>query len=377
MSVEHDQQRPSMVDEQIFAAAKNGDTTALAALLDAHPEKLHLRDEPYEHTLLHLAAAGGHVDTVKLRLDRGLDVNVREQGDNTYAMHWAAAEGHLDVVRTLADAGGDVVGHGDDHALDVIGWATCFHHCHRQVAELLVERGAHHHIFSAIAMELPDEVRRIASIDRAAVNTRMSRNEEHQLPLHFAVRSDRHGMVTLLLELGADPLAADGAGFSAAAYALSPEVDRPVMEAIASQTAAELLSASRGHRPARVGVLDLLAALALRNWDTAERMVRDEPRTVRPAATASALHMASKRGDVAAVKWLLDRGADPNALWDHWDAELTPLHLAALAGHLDVARALLEAGADPGIRDSKHEGDAIGWAQFFQRPEIARLLRQP
>src|SRR5262249_6013329 len=107
-----------------------GDAAALAALLDEHPEKLHVRDKPYEWTLLHLAANGGHLACADLLLRRGLDVNVRESGDNTYAMHWAAAHGHLDVVRRLADAGGDVIGHGDDHELEDIGWAACTNPCH-------------------------------------------------------------------------------------------------------------------------------------------------------------------------------------------------------------------------------------------------------
>ena len=102
---------------------------------------------------------------VNLLLDRGLDPNARERGDKTYAMHWAAAAGDLPVVRRLADAGGDVVGRGDDHELEVIGWATCWEDCdddaHRAVANFLVSRGAKHHIFSAIAMGLGDEVRRI------------------------------------------------------------------------------------------------------------------------------------------------------------------------------------------------------------------------
>ena len=115
---------------------------------------------------------------------------------------------------------------GDDHALEVIGWATCWDGCdddaHRAVADLLVSRGARHHIFSAIAMNLADEVRRIVAADPSALNRRMSRNENHQLPLHFAVRMNRPEMVALLLELGADPLGADGSGYPAAAYASSP-----------------------------------------------------------------------------------------------------------------------------------------------------------
>jgi ankyrin repeat protein len=135
------------LDGQLFDAARHGDVGRLRVLLDSHPDKLHARDKPYEWSLLHAAAHKGHLAAVELLLTRGLDVNTREKGDNTCAMHWAAAAAHLDVVRRLADAGGDVIGLGDDHALEVIGWATCWNECddeaHRAVADLLVSRASH------------------------------------------------------------------------------------------------------------------------------------------------------------------------------------------------------------------------------------------
>jgi ankyrin repeat protein len=290
-------------------------------------------------------------------------------------MHWAAAAGHLDVVRRLADAGGDVVGHGDDHELEVIGWATCWDGCddaaHRAVAEFLVSRGARHHIFSAISMNLGDEVSRIVAADPSALNRRMSRNENNQTPLHFAARMNRPEMVALLVELGADPLAADGGGQPIASYAKGREVDRRVMEAIRALTTAELTSAERGHRAARGGALDLVASLSLGDWGTAARLIRDN---VELLTSGGALQLLAKRGDAPAVKWLLDHGADPNARWTHWDADVTALHMAAWSGNVEVARLLLAAGADPGIRDSKHDGDAMGWAEHFERREIRGLL---
>jgi hypothetical protein len=93
-----------VTDGQLFDAAKIGNVTRLAALLDEHPEKLLARAKPYEWSLLHHAASNGHLAAVDLLLRRGLDVNTREKGDNTYAMHWAAAAGHLEVVRRLAAA---------------------------------------------------------------------------------------------------------------------------------------------------------------------------------------------------------------------------------------------------------------------------------
>ena len=125
-------------------ATRTGDVKTLEELLDEHSDKLHLNVPPYDGTLLHVAAQHGRLAVVDLLLKRGFDPNAREAGDNTYAMYWAAANGDLDIVRLLADAGGDVVGAGDDHQLEVIGWSAFGEH--RQVADFLVSRGARHHI---------------------------------------------------------------------------------------------------------------------------------------------------------------------------------------------------------------------------------------
>ena len=353
----------SGVDDRLFDAARRGDVTELAGLLDRYPEKRDARDRPYGQTLLHLAAKGGHLPAVELLLARGLDVNARDSGDNSYPMHWAAAAGHLDVVRRLADAGGDVVGAGDDHQLEVIGWASCWDgaddEVHRAIAAFLVSRGARHHIFSAIAFNLGDELRRIVALDPAALGRPQSRNEDFQLPLHFAVRQQRPEMVALLLELGADPLGKDGSGFPAAAYATAPDTDRPVFEVLR----------------ARGGPLDLLGALALGDEATAARLLEDDPGIVQPGgASFGVQHLMAKRGDAAAVAWLLGHGVDPSAVWPHWGCRLTPLHLAALGGHTGVARLLLAGGADPAIKDSEFDSDALGWAEFFKRTEIVELL---
>lgn len=368
------------IEGQLFDAATKGDVDRLTALLDEHPDKLHARAKPYEWTLLHFAAHNGHLAAVEVLLQRGLDVNTREKGDNTYAMHWAAAAGHLDVVRRLADAGGDVVGHGDDHGLDVIGWATGWDGSddatHRAVADFLVSRGARHHIISAISMNSADEVRKLVAADPAVLNGRMTRNENHAMPLHYAVLKNRPEMVSLLVELGADPLAVDGMGQPVATYATTPDIDRPVMEKIRGMTASELTSAVRGSRRPRGAMLDLVALLALGDWDTAARLLSEKPELVAPNGPgAGALHLMAKRNAVAAVRWLLDHGADPNARWAHWDADVTPLHLAASQGHAEVVRTLLAAGADRSIRDSKPDGDAIGWAEFFGQPEIVEILK--
>jgi len=363
------------VEGQLIESARTGNVERLKALLDEYPDKLRMKVPPYEASLLFPATQSGNLDAVDLLLERGLDVNYRESGDNTYALHWVAAQGNLAMVRKLVDAGGDVIGDGDDHAGGVIGWATCWDgrddDAHRAVVEFLVSRGARHHIFSAVAMNLADEVSRIVAKDPAALNQRQSRNENHQTPLQFAVRMNRPAMVRLLLELGADPLAVDGEGMPVAGYATDPEIDLPVMQKIRAMTLGELDSATRAQRAPHVGASDVLATVSLRDWETASTLVAAHPQVIDQGGT---LHLLVKRRDVAGVTWLLERGANPNAMWAHWDAEVTPLHLAALSGSAEAARVLLERGADPTIRDSKHGSDAIGWAQFFKRPEILSIL---
>jgi hypothetical protein len=242
--------------------------------------------------------------------------------------------------------------------LDVIGWATCFDECQVAVADFLVARGARHHIFSAVAMDLPDDVRRIAAADPAAVNSRQSHNEDFRRPLHFAVLKNRAEMVELLLMLGADPLGTDGSGYQAPVYATRPDVDRPIVEMIRAQ---------RG--------VDLFTALALGEFDRAAPLLRKDTHTGEARdVNAGVLHLMAKRNNFAAVTWLLDQGLDVNSRWWHWDAQVTPLHLAAAHGHIEVVRLLIDRGADAHIRDSKHDSDAIGWAEHFGQPEIVRSL---
>ena len=82
----------------------------------------------------------------------------------------------------------------------------------------------------------------------------------------------------------------------------------------------------------------------------------------------------AKRNDVAAVRWLLEHGADVNARWSHWGASATALHLAAAFGHVEVAQALLDAGADASLHDSRYDGDALAWARHFEQAATITLL---
>lgn len=173
-------------------------------------------------------------DLAELRrlLADGANPNVREDGDNALPLHFAVGRG-IEFVRALLDAGSDVQGAGDAHELDVIGWACCFPpHVPWDIVNLLVERGANHHVFSATACADRDLIRRVVATTPHALDRRLSKHEGGQSPLHYVVapsdglvgggfRTGSHyDMIDLLVELGADVEATDAKGRTPLALAM-------------------------------------------------------------------------------------------------------------------------------------------------------------
>lgn len=210
-----------MSADAFFAACRTGDVAALRELLERDRSLVGERTENGA-TGLHVALR--HPDAVRLLLEYGADPNVRETGDNALPLHFAAGGGPLESVRALLDGGSDVQGVGDAHRLDVIGWATVFAEARRDVVQLLVERGAKHHLFSAVALNDLDLVRRVVAEDPSALSRRLSTTEQEQTALHYVVAppdgllggtfrtGEHYRTLALLIELGADLEARDAKG---------------------------------------------------------------------------------------------------------------------------------------------------------------------
>jgi ankyrin repeat protein len=215
--------------QAFFAACAAGDLPALRDLLDREPGLVRERT-PEGATGLHLAVRSP--DAVRLLLERGADPNVREKSDNALPLHFAAGGGPIESVRALLDAGSDPQGAGDLHQMDAIGWATLHADARRDVADLLVERGARHHVFSAIALGDIDLLRRVVEGDPAALARRLSRFEQEQTALHYVVapadglvggrfRTGGHyRTLEALIALGADLEATDAKGRTPLAAAM-------------------------------------------------------------------------------------------------------------------------------------------------------------
>jgi ankyrin repeat protein len=208
--------RPAMVARALNAmldATEKGQVDKLRRLLDSHVELIDARGGNFwGRTALHMAAWRNRADCVRLLLQRGADVRIRDFGDNAYALHFAAKAADLDVIRLLVEAGSDVIGEGDDHQVGVLGWATCLAQVREEVAAYLLAHGAKLNLWSAIALGREADVREFIARDPSLLRARMSRNEYYRTPLHHAAAKNHPRIVQLLLNLGADANATDACG---------------------------------------------------------------------------------------------------------------------------------------------------------------------
>jgi ankyrin repeat protein len=91
---------------------------------------------------------------------------------------------------------------------------------------------------------------------------------------------------------------------------------------------------------------------------TLARLIADDPSVL---ANPLVIKGAVDFGQLALARWLLERGADPNARSNAASHD-TCLHSAAWNGNLEMVELLLQHGADPRLRDHEHDGTPAGWA---------------
>ena len=93
--------------------------------------------------------------------------------------------------------------------------------------------------------------------------------------------------------------------------------------------------------------LDVMEAAALGRIDALSELVSEDPARVgeHSADGFTPLHLAAFFGRPAVVEWLLERGADPNAVATN-PTMVQPLHSAAVSGVNESVVALVDGGAD-------------------------------
>src|SRR5215510_2883433 len=92
---------------------------------------------------------------------------------------------------------------------------------------------------------------------------------------------------------------------------------------------------------------------------------------------ADALSEATRKGDAAAVKKLLDEGVPVDTKFRY---DRTALSFAADRGHVEVVKLLLARGADINAKDTFYKASALSWAvspamdRKPQHTEVVKVL---
>jgi len=265
-------------------------------------------------TPLMLAAAFGHVESVRMLIAGGADVRAAGSGGVT-ALHLAAD--NATKTRLLLDAGADLTVASQLGRTPLIVAASV--NSGAEVVRLLLARGAD-----------------VNAADNNGVTA-----------LIAAANVDNREAADLLLSRGADPHA----------------------QARTGQPSTALMGAAVN------GNLPLVRALLARKVDIAA-VSADRTGTVKNGpvryGTVTALHVAVTGGNADVVDLLLKSGAPVNAA----DVRgMTPLMWAVATDRADprIVRLLLAHGADPSSRSPGGE-TAVDWARKFNNPHVLTAL---
>ena len=307
----------------------------------------------YGVTPLSLACTNGSAAMVERLLKAGADPNAGQQTGETAVMT-ASRSGNVEVVKLLLAHGADVNGRETRREQTALMWAV--EQAHPEVARALIEGGADVHarsrsgftplLFAAQQGDLDSvETLLAAGVDVNETSPRWGS------ALVAAASRGHEDLSLILLGKGADPNAADGDGITALHYAL--------LEGLAAMgSAAEHLGTNAHlYRP---NMRELVKALLARGADPnaqlrATRIQGSGGARVSMAGTTPLL-AASTAADVALVRLLIEKGADPQL---ETEKGMTPLMGAAGLAHkmdrpsqkeyddaLLVAKLLVEEGAD-------------------------------
>jgi len=310
-------------------AAAAGNAAMIKALLTAGADAKGLTTADGE-TVLMTAARSGNAEAVQVLLGHGADINAKESYRGQTALMWAAAERHAAVVKLLLDRGADwrVRSLARDTSMPKLSAAS---------SVTPMARGGLTALHFA-AREGDVETGRVMLDAGVDVNILDADNTS---PLVVSTLNKRYSFAKFLLERGADPNLADVRGRAALYAAL--DLRNEDYSALPSRKEDDALPS-----------FDLIQALLERGANPNAQLTKNLPgrsgmdsgdTTLDSGATP--LMRAARAGDHAAMRMLLQHGADPKLTTKEGN---TALLFAAGVGYRDKNTRGSEADALEGLK---------------------------
>ena len=338
----------------LMIAAIQGKRDITAALLDRGAE-VDLKDEKKGRTALHFAAKTGHADCMKELLKRAAAPNAVDNYKKTALMH-AAKGGYLDCVLLLLQRGASY-NMVDGNGFSAMHYAARFGH-HMVVSAL---------IKATAAIEFRDELDGLTALHYAAqygrketvrvlieegfakVNRRTT--TQKQTPLMLAAKEGNKSIVSMLIAKGAETNLIDINGWTALHYAASwnrrDSAHILIADGLANLNARDLNKDGTGGAPplivaAKGGHIELIKLLLNYGADiNLPEIFTGE----------NALAAAAGLGLRDSVLTLISYHADIN--YQNHLTYTTPLMTACMHGKRGTIIALLDAYADINILDRR------------------------
>jgi ankyrin repeat protein len=311
----------------ICTAASIGDLERVRELLDQDPSLANRVSEYVTYYLgsgapLKNAAAMGHLEIVKLLLDRGADPNLPEEGiaPHGHALYSAVAGGHFEIAKLLLE-------HGADPNAAVESSADCLSRAinrgDQKTIDLLASYGAAR---SVEIMAYYGDVHTAAAV--FAANPALADDPE---ALANAAAEGQDAFIRLMLRRQPDLAKRIACG------AKTRELTEFLFQHGMNPSQPDWLGVTPLHVFARKGDLEKAAIFIDHGADL---IARDEDICSTP------LGWAAKFGQTSMVELLLRRGAKPNLPDDLPDlAWATPMAWATRRGHGGIVELLKQHGA--------------------------------
>ncbi|CAI5438376.1 unnamed protein product [Caenorhabditis angaria] len=266
-----------------------------------------------EATTLHMAAAGGHANIVKILLENGANAE-DENSHGMTALHLGAKNGFISILE----------------AFDQNLWRRCSRKTGLNALHIAAYYGNSDFV-NEMVKHVPATIRSEPPIYNHHVNKEFS-TEYGFTPLHLAAQSGHDSLVRMLLNQG-----------------VQVDATSTTMNVIPLH-----LAAQQGH----IAVVGMLLSRSTQQQHAKDWRGR------------TPLHLAAQNGHYEMVSLLIAQGSNINVMDQNgW----TGLHFATRAGHLNVVKLFIDSSADP-LAETKEGKVPLCFAAAHNHIECLRFL---